>query len=156
MDTIIKQVSELNSVEYRACWLANFGWDDGYMRQALSDIKHGTEPTLRTGTVIMLWEGPDNTVKSLRAWALLTPTTTRGWLRVSRYAKGRSKYVAQFWVKRQYRKQGLGKKLLDEVYKIDSLPFVFTHDDATGALVKNRPVTTMGYMRRNVPKPKAV
>lgn len=151
MEIIHKQVSELSEVEYRACHLANYR-DSGYMQQVLYSCRHYENP----GEVIMLWDGPKDTVRSLVGWALLTPTTTNGYLSVSRWIKGRSKYTAQFWVKRQYRKRGHAKTLMTEVKKLDPRPHVFPHDHVSGEFFSSFNVQVAGYdrhyLKRGKPK----
>lgn len=128
MEIRVKPVSELTPVEYRACYRANYG-EDGYMQSELYWCKRG-----QPGTVVMLWDGPDDTVKSLIGWCLLTPVRMYGLLTVTRYVMGRSKYTAQFWVKRQYRRKGYGKTLMNEVKKLDPNPHVLPHDGASSEL----------------------
>lgn len=129
MKIIHKQVSDLNAVEYRACYLANYR-ADGYMQPELERCRNGG----RQGQVIMLWDGPDDDIKSLIGWALLTPVRRWGLLEVTRHAAARSKFTAQFWVKSQYRKHGHGKTLMNEVKKLDPRPHVIPHDRASSEL----------------------
>lgn len=124
-----KPVSELTKVEYKACYTACYSLDNGYMKEELARCKGG-----HPGQVIMLWDGPDDTAKSLIGWALLTPVREYGLLAVTRWVMSRSKYTVQFWVKRQYRRKGYGKILMDEVKKLDERPHVLPHDDASSEL----------------------
>lgn len=83
------------------------------------------------GQVIMLWDGPDDTIRSLIGWAPLTPVRREGLLAVTPWVMKRSKYSVQFWVKRQYRRKGHGKTLMREVKKLDPRPHVLPHDEAS-------------------------
>lgn len=125
-----KPVSELTPLEYKACKAANYGPDNGYMYEEVARCRAGKYP----GEVIMLWEGPDDSIKSLLGWVLLTPVRRHGLLAVTEWVMKRSKYSAQFWVKRQHRKKGYGKILMNEVKKIDPNPHVMPHDDASSEL----------------------
>lgn len=120
-----KPVSEMTPVEYRACYRANYG-EEGYMQEELARCKSGYP-----GNVIMLWEGPDDTARSLIGWALLTPVRQHGLLAVTRWVTTKSKYTVQFWVKKPHRKKGFGKMLMNEVKKYDENPHVMPHDDAS-------------------------
>lgn len=123
-----KSVKDLTPTEYRACYNACYSEDNGYMKVELADIRAGN----RTGEVIMLWDGPDNKTTSLKGWALVTPVRLYGLLAVTRWVYDRSKVTAMFWVKRQYREQGYGTMLMNEVKKIDPNPHVMPHDGASG------------------------
>jgi hypothetical protein len=125
-----KSVSELTKVEYRACYNACYSEDNGYMKVELADIRGGN----RSGEVIMLWDGPDDKTTSLKGWALVTPVRLYGLLAVTRWVMSKSKVTAMFWVKTQYRGQGLGTLLMKEVKKIDDNPHVMPHDKASGEL----------------------
>lgn len=124
-----KAVSELTTVEYRACYKANYGPFEGYMSEELVCCRNGAP-----GQVIMLWDGPDDTIKSLIGWALLTPVRKHGLLAVTDWVMKRSKYTVQFWVKKQHRRKGCGKILMSEVKKLDPKPHVMPHDDASSEL----------------------
>jgi GNAT superfamily N-acetyltransferase len=149
MKIIHKDVSDLTPVEYRACHKANFG-ENGYMREVLVACKGGN-----AGKVVMLWNGPDNTARSLIGWALLTPVTPYGILSVSRWVMQRSKYTAEFWVKPRYRRKGYGKVLMNEVKKYDSNPHVIPHDTASSELFSAYNVQVLKYDKiwlRNKPR----
>lgn len=124
-----KPVSELTPVEYRACKLANYGPENGYMYEELGRCRLGAP-----GEVIMLWDGPDDTTKSLLGWVLLTPVRRYGLLAVTEWVMKRSKYTVQFWVKRQHRRKGYGKVLMNEVKRLDPKPHVIPHDNASSEL----------------------
>lgn len=124
-----KSVKELTRTEYRACYNACYDVENGYMKLELAYCKKG-----HPGEVIMLWDGPDDKTSSLKGWVLLTPVRLYGLLSVTRWVYGRSKYTAMFWVKKQYRNQGLGSLLMSEVKKIDPNPHVMPHDEASGNL----------------------
>jgi len=130
MDIRHKKVSELTPVEYKACKSANYGPDNGYMHEEVTRCRQGKYP----GEVIMLWDGPDDSTRSLLAWALLTPVRRHGLLSVTEWVMKRSKYSVQFWVKRQHRRKGYGKILMAEVKKYDENPHVMPHDDASSEL----------------------
>lgn len=124
-----KQVRDMTSVEYRACYQACYAVWNGYMKEELTRCKSG-----HPGQVIMLWDGPDDKVTSLIGWALLTPVRTYGLLAVTRWVMSRSKYTAQIWVKRKFRRQGYGKILMDEIKKLDPNPHVLPHNNASSEL----------------------
>jgi len=125
LEIIHKSVQDLNKIEYRACYAANLGYE-GYMRDELVLCRNG-----RTGQVIMLWDGPSDTARSLIGWALLTPVRLYGMIAATRWVKYRSKFTVEFWVKKKYRKKGYGKILMAEVKKLDDNPHVFPHDTAS-------------------------
>lgn len=151
MDIIVKNVDEMTPVEYRACYSANYGWD-GYMQEELRSCKKGWQ---MGGKVIMLWDGPADTARSMIGWALLTPTKMSGPAAVSRYMTHRAKYTAQFWVKSKYRRKGYGKMLVQEAKKIDKRPHVFPHDAASGELFSSFDVAVSKLDRRHMKsKPK--
>lgn len=145
-----KKVSELTPVEFRACYAANYGYE-GYMREELNRCKRG-----HPGQVILLWDGPDNTARSLIGWALLTPTRCHGLLAVTRHAKSRSTYTAQFWVKSRHRRKGYGKILMQEVKNYDPRPHVIPHDEASGELFSSFNVQVLQredhWIKRGKPK----
>lgn len=130
MDIITKSVADLTPTEYKACYRANYG-DQGFMQGALWQARKGY---LEGAVAIMLWDGPPDLIKSLKGWVLLTPCTLNGELATSAYAKKVCKYTAQFWVKRQHRKQGLAKMLMHEVKKVTPRPHVIPHDKASSEL----------------------
>lgn len=129
MKAIVKNVEDLTTTEYKACYLANYR-ENGYMQPEISACRY--KPKERPGIAIMIWDGPDDQITSLLGWCLLTPTRTWGLIAVSRYIKSKSKYSAQFWVKRQHRRKGLANMLMLEVKKIDPRPHVFPHCEASG------------------------
>lgn len=129
MEIIHKSIKDLTKTEYRACYLANYGPWDGYMCETLVNAKNSTECK-----VIMLWDGPDDTVRSLIGWALLTPVREYGILAVTPWVMRRSKYTAQFWIKKQYRRRGYGKILMTETKKLDPRPHVIPHDRPSSEL----------------------
>lgn len=143
MKVITKTVNELTKDEYAACRVANYG-PDGYMRYVLQDYrkKDGDK-----AIVIMLWESESTGLSRLLGWALLTPCTTRGMLGVTRYTKSKSKYTAQFWVKRQHRKKGYGKILMREVKTHDPRPHVLPHDPPSAEFFSSWHVTVLSYDR---------
>lgn len=145
MNVIVKPVEDLTQTEYRACYLANYGFN-GYMREELTWCRK--TPIARPGIAIMLWDGPADTPVSLKGWALLTPVRTWGLVGATRYTKSKAKYTVQFWVKQQYRKQGYGKLLMGEVKKLDDRPHVFPHDDASAELFSSYQVTIMNDDKR--------
>lgn len=140
MNILVKKVSDLTPVEYRACYLANYG-SNGYMREELGCSRRS--PDYRPGIAIMLWDGPDDKITSLIGWTLLTPVRTWGLIGGTRWTKKKSKYTAQFWVKSQYRKQGHGKTLMAEVKKLDPRPHVFPHSNASAEMFSSFDVTVM-------------
>lgn len=133
-----KKVEDLTALEYKACYSANYGWD-GLMQGVLVDCRKN--PHRSPGSVILLWNGPDDSTKSLIGWALLTPVSGSGAVWASRWNRRRAKYTVQFWVKSNHRKKGYGKVLMDEVQKLDSCPHVFPHNDSSGALFSDYTVT---------------
>lgn len=128
MKIIHKPVADLNTIEYRACYKANYG-AEGYMQEELSRCRRG-----HPGEVILLWDGPDDATKSLIGWVLMTPVREYGLLAVTRWVMGKSKYTVQFWVKRQHRRKGHGTALMNEVKRLDPNPHVMPHDDASAEL----------------------
>lgn len=108
------------------------------MAEELARCKGG-----KPGKVIMLWDGPDDKVTSLIGWALLTPVRRSGLLTATTWVMKRSKYTVQFWVKRQYRRQGHGKTLMKEAKKYDDNPHVFPHDEASSELFSSFKVQVM-------------
>lgn len=139
MKLIHKDVHELNRVEYRACYKANYG-TGGYMQGDLNRAK-----LHRDGKVILLWDGTADSVSSLLAWSLLIPTKTAP---LTKYAKSNSKFIAQFWVKRPHRKKGYGSLLMKEVLKYDPKPYVYPHDKSSASLFADYEVTTSIHDRR--------
>lgn len=146
-----KSVSELTTVEYRACYRANYGPFNGYMAEELVRCKKG-----HPGEVILLWDGPDDTIKSLIGWALLTPVRRHGLLAVTEWVMKRSKYTVQLWVKKQYRRKGYGKMLMTEVKKMDPKPHVLPHDTPSSELYSSFDVQVLRddkhWMKRGKPK----
>lgn len=146
-----KHVSEMTPLEYRACYRANYG-TEGYMQEELARCKIGYP-----GEVILLWDGPDDTEKSLIGWALLTPVRRYGLLSVTRWVMRKSKYTVQFWVKRQHRRKGYGKILMNEVKtNYDPNPHVIPHDDASSELFSSYKVQVLNddkvWLKRGKPK----
>lgn len=144
MRTVTKDVKALTPVEFRACLRANYGPALGYM---YDELKLCREKEQYQGFVIMLWDGPHDTIKNMHAWALLTPTRTYGCVAGTRHNKRVSKYTAQFWVKTQHRRKGLGKRLMREVYKYDQNPYVFPHSKESAKLFSPYRVTASASSR---------
>jgi len=148
---IHKKIKDLTYTEYLACYKANYG-EFGYMRPELARCKREGMP----GQVIMLWDGPDDSVSSLMGWALMVPVRTYGLTGGSWYTKKKAKFTTQFWVKKQYRRLGYGTKLMSEVKKIDPRPHVFPHDKITGDWFSGYDVTVTredsGWLNRKKPK----
>lgn len=133
-----KKVEDLTAIEYKACYDANYG-PDGLMQNELVTCRN--KNYMATGEVIMLWDGPDNTTRSLIGWCLLTPVRGSGTLWASQWNRKVAKYTAQFWIKSNHRKRGYGKILMDEVQKLDPCPHVFPHSVASAAMFVNYKVT---------------
>lgn len=140
MNILVKEVSDLTKTEYRACYAANYG-SGGYMREELTACRR--KPRERPGKTILLWDGPEDQITSLIGWALITPVRTWGLVAGTRWTKKKAKYTAQFWVKRQYRKQGHSKTLMAEVKKFDERPHVFPHSDASAEFFSSYKVTIL-------------
>lgn len=151
MQVITKPVASLTPDEYRACRLANFGYD-GYMMEELQ--RRRREKSL-DAIAIMLWDGPSDKASSLKGWTLLTPVSQKGMLSASRYICSKAKYTAQFWVKKQHRRQGLGTILMLEVKKHDERPHVIPHDIKSVELFSKFKVRSSNYdrpLKRSKPK----
>lgn len=146
-----KPVGDLTPVEYRACYRANYG-TEGYMQEELVRCRKG-----HPGEVIMLWDGPDDTVRSLIGWALLTPVRRHGLLSVTEWVMKKSKYTVQFWIKRQYRRKGHGTMLMGAVKTYyDPNPHVMPHDNASAELFSSFKVQVLNddkiWIKRGKPK----
>jgi hypothetical protein len=152
VNIVTKSVKDLTPIEYKACYSANYG-DGGYMRFTLVEIRNGTGGE---GTAIMLWDGPNDSVRNMIGWALITPVSLTGWAAGTRYTKRKSKYTAQFWVKRPHRKKGHATTLMNEVKKYDERPHVFPHSDASGEFFSGYKVTAAKaertWLRNGKPK----
>lgn len=143
MDIRHKRVCDLTKVERRACYLANYGFE-GYMREVLAECTENNN-----GRVVLLWDGPDDTVRSLIGWALLSPVANKySIVAASDYARKNCVYTAQFWVKRQYRRKGYGKILVAEAKKYDPRPYVLPHDIPSAELFSSFNVRTSSYDRK--------
>ena len=139
MKTIVKKVPDLTPIEYRACYLANYGeW--GYMRATLQNARelHDSD-----AIAVLLVDETRRGATALIGWALLTPVSTSGMLAATRYTKSKSKYTVQFWVKQQHRKKGHGKTLMAAVKKLDPLPHVLPHDEKSGQFFSSWNVTVL-------------
>lgn len=137
MNIITKSVSELSTTEYRACYKANYG-ESGYMRDELVSCRYGARP----GIAIMLWNGPDDKTSSLMGWALLVPVRTHGTVAGTAWTKLKAKYTCEFWIKRQYRKKGYGKIIMNEIKaNHDKRPHVFPHDNPSAEFFSSYNVT---------------
>lgn len=143
-----KKVSDLTPVEYRACYQANYGYI-GYMQNELHFCRKYGDP----GEVIMLWDGPDDTTRSLIGWVLLCPVRVEPYY-ASAHIRRVSKYTVNVWVKSKYRKQGYGKMLMDEVTKLDPRPHVLPHSEASANLFSGYRVACTLMDRRRWIKPK--
>lgn len=142
MKIIVKDVQELTSEEYRACYVANYR-DWGYMQPTLSTFRSDK----RGGIAILLWDETKVGNRALIGWALMTPVTTRGLLAATEYTKRKSRYTVQFWVKSHHRKKGHGKTLMAEVKKIDPRPHVLPHDSASAEFFSSWDVTVLSTDR---------
>lgn len=142
MQTIIKDVKDLTPDEYRACYAANYR-ESGYMQIMLASARRDG----KTGTAILLWDDTKVGLSRLVGWALLTPTEVGGMIGTTRYVQRKSRFTAQFWVKRQHRKRGYGKMLMDEVKKIDARPHVLPHDKASSEFLSSYHVTVLNVDR---------
>lgn len=131
MDIKHKAVSELTPVEYAACYKANYGPVEGYMATELTFARHRKATDAR---VVMLWDGPEDSTRSLIGWVLMTPVATTGLVAATPYTASKSKYTLQCWVKRPYRRKGNGALLIAEAKKYDPKPHVMPHDDPSGEL----------------------
>ena len=145
---ITKKVSELTAVERRACYNAHMG-AAGFMREELIRKDGGDS------IVIMDWEGPRDSARGLRAWALLTPITKSFHAIMNAYARRTCKYSVLIWVKKPYRRQGVGSELVKQVKQHDPKPYVFPHDEASSQLYSKFRVYADRHARtmlRNKPK----
>lgn len=136
MEIMHKPVEDLTRGEYQALYRANFG-DEGLMQGTLISCRNGESQ----GQTISLWAPTKR--RTLLAWAILTPVSTRGLMSASSWAMKQSKFSAQFWVKWQYRGKGYGKILMDEVHKYDERPHVMPHDETSEKFFKNHRVMIM-------------
>lgn len=151
MQVISKPVASLTPNEYRACRLANFGYD-GYM---MEELQFRRLKKCDKAIAIMIWDGPDDKISNMKAWSLITPVTQKGMLAASKYICSKAKYTAQFWVKRQHRRQGLGTMLMLEVKKYDPRPHVIPHDTKSVELFSKFKVRSSSYdnpLKRSKPK----
>jgi hypothetical protein len=138
LEVRFKDVMDLTPTEYMACYKANYG-DGGFMQQELVGCR---EPTsVRTGKVYLLWDGPDDKQTSLVGWCLITPIRSWGILAASKWNRKRSKHTVQFWVKRNHRKKGYGKLLMDLATRYEPVPHVFPHSKNSSRLFKDYDVT---------------
>lgn len=145
MDIKVKNVLDLTPTEYRACYLANYR-GTSIMQGDLFRIRSGNP--MHSGTAILIWDGPEDTIGSLIGWSLVMPSKTWGDSGISPYAKRKSKHTAMFWVKRQHRRKGYGSILMDEVIKIEPIPFCYPHSKQSAHLFKNRKITADGDSRK--------
>ena len=136
MEVRFKDVVDMTPTEYRACYLANYG-SGGYMRDDLVAARDGR----RQGKVYLLWEGPEDNTTSLHGWSLITPIRRGGRGGASRYAMKKAKHTVQFWVKRNHRKKGYGKLLMDLAVMYTPHPHVFPHSKNSSRLFKDYDVT---------------
>jgi GNAT superfamily N-acetyltransferase len=131
-----KALPDLTRAEYKALYAANYGYG-GYMRGTLVENKNNPD-----AFALMIWSTADHQKNSeLKAWVLVTPVSLKGDAQGTRYTKTKAKYSVQFWVKRQWRKQGLAHALMREVKKYDERPHCFPHDQPSGEFFSNYDIT---------------
>lgn len=83
----------------------------------------------------------------LLGWAILVPHDKEtGWYS-TRYQKKKSKFVAQFYVRKTHRNQGIGKRLMRHVNKLDATPTVIPHDDRSAHFFASHDVVTEACRR---------
>lgn len=111
-----KCVRRLSDDEYSQCRQYNFG-TNGKMQEDL-DFARG-EPGNKS-KAIMIKRGEE-----ILAWALV---------QFDFEAEGANVY---FWTRPEYRRKGLGQRLIEAVYRMDDKPYVFPHDSQSAAFFKN-------------------
>lgn len=96
---------------------------------------------------VMLWDGHPNFSKNLVGWALMINSKQFITEPLSDYAKKKSKYAVEFWVKSKYRGKGHAHKLMEAVKKIENYPIVFPHSEASGEFFGSYNVLVPKYYR---------
>lgn len=114
--TVVKMVKNLTKDEYRQCRHKNFG-EAGSMQE---DLEYCREKDDDNSKVILIKQADGNII----AWALV---------QFDFNATGANVY---FWVEPDYRRKGLGARLLRASKKLDDRPFVFPHDSVSGKFFK--------------------
>lgn len=147
-----KSVKDLTSIEYKACYGANYG-DGGYMRGTLVEARKGI---VKDAFVLMLWDGPHDSVTNMLGWVLLTPVSLTGFSAGTRHTKRKATWTVQFWIKRPHRKKGYATLLMKEVKKYDERPHVFPHSEASGEFFSGYNITATKdertWLRHGKPK----
>lgn len=133
-----KTVGKLDTKEYRACYRLNMG-SNGLMRFCLVDERANCPESL----AVMVWDGD-----RLMGWALMTPTTYRGETYLGAYARRTCKYSVQFYVRVSQRRRGVARRLMNEVLRHDTRPFVIPWDSRSASFFADYTVSTDGYRRR--------
>lgn len=126
MDIRVNKLSELTASEFQACSRLTFG-PEGYMYELMRTFRD--DP--KTFTVRILGEGVPSDV--ITGWALLIPTKNLTPYYASDYARRKTKYSVQMYVRYKLRRRGYGHALMGEALKFDSRPYVFPHDTTAGS-----------------------
>jgi hypothetical protein len=127
---VVSPVADLTPAEYRACYRANYR-DIGIMRYDLVRARDENE-----GTAIMLWNDDGTKESDMLGWALVHPTHYDD--AATSYARRRVPNTAQYWVKRQHRRKGLGTKLATVVEQNFGRVRVYPHSEPSGKLFKKK------------------
>lgn len=98
---IVKKTPNLTAKEYKACHRLNFG-SAGLMRDILQEFSAYED---NRSFVVMIWDEKKTT---LLAWSIVFP-----W----KLEVPKTKYMAYFYVRGKYRRQGLGTRLSKAVRK---------------------------------------
>lgn len=125
--------------EWRSISRLNFGKDNGYMHPFMHEFRFS-----KNARALMLKDENDY----ILGWALLVPTKYLDSDFATRYAKSKTKYSVQLFVRRRLRGHGYGKMLMDACLEHDTKPLVFPHDVSSGGLFKNYKVTSDIHSRK--------
>lgn len=144
MDIRIKTLNTLTKEEYRACHYLNMR-HEGVMMYSLMDNKNSDR-----AYSVMAWEGD-----LLLGWALLIPHGDDWSWHSSSHQRKKSKYVAQFYVRKPYRCKGVGRALMDAVNRLDKTPTVIPHDPTSADFFASYAVVTDRGRRPMITKAKS-
>lgn len=130
MKIVTKPLPELTSAEYKACASLTMR-DHGLMMYSLQDNRKNP----RAYAVLAMDE-------KLLGWAILIPLADEVSWYASSYQRKHSKFVTQFYVRKNLRNKGIGTALMDGVNKLEPRPVVIPHDPCSGGFFAKHKVIT--------------
>ena len=124
MRTVVKSVKELTPEEYQYCYRANLGID-GTLQSDISYLRKFDSSDWLDAKVILAWDDNAQGASRLQGWCLFFYNT-----HVKKVDTG-------FYVKKKFRRKGVGTALMKELKNYSKRPLVHPWTDENGKFFSN-------------------